>query len=82
MLHAKDTLLDCLPDAEFQIRLLYGPEHQGKHIFIQRFRRLFQKSMAARFYFLHFFYKRISTPDWHLTLNGLSNRTNLAPAPR
>ena len=61
MLHVENTPLDCLPDAESQICLLNGQKHQGKHILIQRFRCLFQKTMAARFYFLHFFYKRIST---------------------
>ena len=55
MLHVENALLDCRPDAEFQIRLLNSQKHQGKHILIQRCGCLFKKSIAVRFYFLHFF---------------------------
>ena len=57
----ENTPVDCCPDAESQIRLLNSQKHQGKHALIQRFGCLFKKRMAARFYFMHFFYRRIST---------------------
>ena len=60
MLYVENTPLGCCPDAEFQIHLLNGQKHQGKHILIQRFGGLFEKSLAPCFYFVHFFYKRIS----------------------
>ena len=61
MLHVENAPVDCCLDAESHIRLLSSQEHQGKHILMQRFGCLFKKRIAARFYFMHFFHKSIST---------------------
>ena len=57
MPHTENSPLDCNIDAEFQIAPLHGQQHQTDHISIQSFHRLFQKSIAACFCFVHFCHK-------------------------
>ena len=50
----KNSPLDCNIDAKFQIPPLHSQQHQTDHVSIQSFHRLFQKTGAAHFCFVHF----------------------------